>query len=216
MEIVGRFVREFFGSFMAVRFVVSLVTSFIILTHAVLSLTGRVISYTDLASQLRLTPMALLILTYLLVAILMSLPWYFLVGRQQAQPDVAGRLRLIYRQTDATGLGWFDGLMLAAIVIGLVFVQRYFTHTFFLPAAFLAALAVLPTLLGLLPVRPRRAIVPEHGRTLMEIAHHVSRRDAPEDVVQRLIDYNELSMRNGQTPDTPLPEGMMVEIPPHF
>ncbi len=244
MDRIARFVRQFLGSFMAVRFAASLLAALAVVVHAVLFMVSAVPHYAELALRLRLTPAGLLIIAYVSIALLVSLLWWLLAGREGVPFTRYQRLRPLYRTTDRSGLGLYDALMCVVVLLGVWAVTNYFPYIYSLPVQFLAFLVLFPMLLGWLPTRPRRYWTPVHGETMLDLARFILHAPAPsanadqgnqmpqenpelttlvERAAWELHYYNEFDVRRdrqgnvaGDPLREPLPEGVVIENPPQL
>lgn len=231
------FVRSIVGALGATRYLISGVVALIVVVYSVLSMLDILPLYTRLADQIGLSTPLLLALLYLVVAAIATIIYYLQLVRPPVVMRVSSSWRAIYRQTDRSGVVWLDlGILAAAVAVG-VLARRVFTIPYLIDAVvFLAIVVGFPIAIDLLPTQaPRRALAPQHGRTLREIAERL----APDplrvpEVVRALYDYNDTILHRNDCygvdddtlsptydpamplEDRPLRHGIVIEIPPRL
>lgn len=224
-----RLLRLTLGTYSAVRYLASLTVVLVFLAYGMMSVRGWLPFYSQLAAQVRLPTIALLILAFLLITVIVMGLWYWLVGRDGSDPTFLYQSRPIYQQTDRTGLVPLNLGLLFLFGVGSYFMVQYDGDRYMREGAlFIAAIFALPVLVDFLPVRPRR--VPIRGgdaerRTSAAVAELFAPPGEPVDaIVQSLVEYNDLasvlselgSAGSDDLAEQPLPPGMVLQIPPRF
>jgi hypothetical protein len=209
-------VRTLTGAIGATRFLVSLICVAIVGFYALLETAAIVPPFLSICAQLHVAPLLCLVLLYVAVAALLITAWYLWVQRAETSVEDQRAWRPIYRQTDRVGLLGFDLLLITLLLASLVVVRRNLTHLYYPALLFLGACVLVPLLLGLLPAqRPRRLSVPQHGRTMLQLAANLADADHPVDeVAESLTLYNGLTSLVEE--EAELPYGIIVEVPPRF
>ncbi|WP_423224808.1 hypothetical protein [Candidatus Amarolinea aalborgensis] len=208
MHVLRAIIRIIVESYTITRYVISALTLLIILVYSILYLTGYVPYYGRLAASLNLSVTLLLALLYVAVALVVILMWHLLT-RANARSSFA---RMVYRQTDTTGLHWLNLLVVVIVMLG-VFSLPQQTKMDREVVTFIAFLVLASILFDYLPIRrPRRWLVPRHVRSREQIEQTLDQGNWSLSIGD-LEAYNEFPIQSDQG-DNQLPDGMFIEIPP--
>lgn len=211
-----RIIRTAATAFAAMRYPISSVTALLAMLYGLLTESGVVPLYTNLAADWRVAPRALLVLLYLAVAAFGTAIWQLWVLRPPDATRVQLQLRPLYRTTDPAGLGLLNAAVLMLLAGGVVLAPLILqSPVLYDPAIFLAVVLALPVTLDFWPgVRPRR-IAARPGLSLRGIALQIGDDPArTEETLAALLIYNEIDPTDTAINGPELPEGFVVEIPP--
>lgn len=213
------FFRNLIASIAATRYLVSWMLIGIALLYGILTLFSYVPLYTDLAIQLNISIPVFFGLLYGAVFVLVVTIWYLWVIRPEMFITAPSFGHTIYTQTDRTGLVWLNLLILALIAGITYWVRNGFVNAYLIDATvFFAIVIAAPLCLDLLPfTRPRRAVVPLAGQTLLEVATTLAPDPtARQDLLGALYAYNRLNLLLPDyiDPNADLPDGLVLFIPP--
>lgn len=202
-------IRVTFGSYAITRYPISTLTLLIILVYSALFLAGYVPHYGELVASSHLSITLLLGLLYAVVAFVVILAWYMLSRTESARLTVA---RMVYRQTDTTGLHWINALVVGVVVLGVLSLRQQ-TKMERSVITFLAFLVLAPILFDYLPMRrPRRWLVLRDVQSRQQIAQMLTQGNWGLEL-NDLDAYNEFPLQPNPG-DEQLPDGMFIEIPP--
>jgi len=232
--VVRAFIRAIVAGFGATRYLISWCVLAIVIFYCLLNLLNYVPPYSLLAANAGLAPRWMLGLLYVLVALVAIIANWLLVLRPAQVPPAMMSLRSMYQQTDPTGVGPLNLLILIVALASSLVVIRLFRTSFISDGiVFMAIVLALPVAIDLLPfLRPRRACIPRDGQTIRAIAERLAtdRLDpfAVEALTYALQEYNanllpqqicfddddQPDVRAGPVEDRPLHDGIVLNIPP--
>lgn len=208
MGALASIMRFIVSNFAIVRYLISIFVLFVVLVYSILYLTEYVPFYGELVIGLNLSITFTLALLYVLCALGVILIWS-LITRGGVRSPLA---RIVYRQTDTTGLHWLNLFVVLLVVLG-VFSLRQQTKMERSVVTFLAFLVLVPILFDYLPMRrPRRWLVPRHVQSRQQITQTLLQGNWGLRIAD-LDAYNEFPVQSDPGNEQ-LPEGMFIEIPP--
>jgi hypothetical protein len=211
------FFHNLVASAMATRYLVSYAVLVIALGYGILTIFSYVPLYTKIGAPVPVIFTGLYTGVFGLVVSI----WYLWVIRPNTFIAAPSVWHTIYTQTDRTGLLWLNLLALATVIgvtfwLRTVFVNAYLTDA----AIFFAIVIGAPLVIDLLPFRrPRRAVVPQNGQTLLEIASALAPdQTSRQDLLGALYAYNQLNvlLPSYTDPNDYLPDGLVIWIPPEI
>lgn len=209
MGTLASIIRFAVSNFVVSRYLISTLSLLVILAYSILYLMGYVSFYGELVARLDLSIALLLVLLYILCALIVILLWAVVTRGEGARSSLARR---VHRQTDTTGLHWFNLFVTLIVVFGVLSLYQQ-TKMERSVVTFLAFLVLAPILFDYLPMsRPRRWLVPRHVQSRQQITQTLLQGNWGLRIAD-LDAYNEFLIQSNPG-DEQLPEGMFIEIPP--
>jgi len=220
---MARIFRIIIEAFTATHHLIHLAVFAFVLMYSLSTVSQITPLYINVSTRMKIPSWLLLVVVYLLFATPVIFLWYWQVQRSGGR-NISRFWKWCYRQTDRTGTLFLDSIVMLIVVSITAVTSLYFRNIYLIePTIFLSSLIIISILFDTHTAqRPRRYTVPHRGISLRDIANRLAvvQQLPPDQYLELLVHYNQLdryfNTHEGsyKSPEAPLPEGMIIQIPP--